>query len=91
LLTKRGWILSPAFDINPSTDKVGLALNIDTENNALDFELAKSVGDYFQITEKERESILNEVKTAVSSWKIVAQELGISRTEQEVMASSFRL
>ena len=41
ILTHTGWILSPAFDINPSIDKQGLALNIDTSNNALDFDLAK--------------------------------------------------
>lgn len=38
ILTDEGWVLSPAFDLNPSTDKYGLALNIDMESNALDFE-----------------------------------------------------
>ncbi|MGB3080027.1 MAG: HipA domain-containing protein, partial [Saprospiraceae bacterium] len=47
ILTDKGWILSPAYDINPSVDKHGLALNIDSHNNALDFDLAKSVGEYF--------------------------------------------
>ena len=41
-----GWILSTAFDINPSVDKDGFALNINTHNNELDFELAKNVGEY---------------------------------------------
>ena len=41
-----GWILSPAFDIIPSVDKDDLALYIDTHNNELDFELAKTVGEY---------------------------------------------
>ncbi|MHC1702366.1 MAG: type II toxin-antitoxin system HipA family toxin [Tenuifilaceae bacterium] len=90
ILTKQGWELSPAFDINPSIEKDGLALNIDTENNALDFELAKSVGEYFQLTALEMETIILEVKTAISSWKVVAQDIGISRTEQEIMASAFR-
>ncbi len=36
LLTKQGWLLSPAYDINPSTEKNGLALNIDIDNNALE-------------------------------------------------------
>ena len=35
-----GWILSPAYDINPSVEKNGLALNIDMDNNLLDFDLA---------------------------------------------------
>lgn len=90
ILTKEGWILSPAFDINPSIDKDGLALNIDTDNNALDFELAKSVGEYFQLSGSAMDTIIHEVKTAVSNWRAIAMKIGISRTEQEIMASAFR-
>lgn len=90
ILTEKSWILSPAFDINPSVDKDGLALNIDTNNNALDFGLAKSVGEYFQLTEAEMDSIIVEVKTVVSNWKAVAQKIGISRAEQELMSAAFR-
>jgi serine/threonine-protein kinase HipA len=90
LLTGQGWKLSPAFDINPSIDKNGLALNIDTDNNDLDFELAESVGEYFQLTASEMNSIVTEVKNAVSCWKSSARDIGISRTEQEIMASAFR-
>lgn len=90
ILTKRGWILSPAFDINPSIEKDGLALNIDTSNNALDFELAKSVGEYFQLTGLEMETIITDVKKAVSCWKVVAQDIGVSKKEQEIMSSAFR-
>ena len=90
ILTEKGWILSPAFDINPSIDKDGLALNIDTHNNALDFELAKSVGEYFQLNNAEMNSIIAEVKAAASGWKKAAQEIGISRAEQELMSAAFR-
>ncbi len=90
ILTDRGWILSPAFDLNPSVDKEGLALNIDTHNNALDFELAKSVGEYFQLTDVEMNAIIAEVKAAVSGWKKVARDIGISRAEQEFMSAAFR-
>jgi len=90
ILTDTGWKLSPAFDINPSVDKEGLALNIDTHNSALDFELAKSVGEYFQLREAEMNTIITEIKTAVSGWKNVAQEIGISRVEQELMSGAFR-
>ncbi len=90
ILTDKGWILSPAFDINPSVDKDGLALNIDTHNNALDFELAKSVGEYFQLNNVEMNTIIAEVKIAVSGWKNFAREIGISRAEQELMRAAFR-
>ena len=90
ILTKDGWILSPAYDINPSIDKDGLALNIDNENNALDFELAKSVGGYFQLSESSLDTIIHEVKNVVSSWEKIALEIGIPRAELEMMASAFK-
>lgn len=90
LLGTKGWHLAPAYDLNPSTDRDGLALNIDTENNALDFQLAMSTGQYFQLNNKEMLEILGQVKKAVSSWQAVAQSIGISRQEQEAMAAAFR-
>ena len=89
ILTKEGWILSPAFDLNPSVDKDGLALNIDTVNNELDFELAKSVGKYFRLEEKQMTTIIQEVKQATSNWKTIAKELGIPRGEIELMTKAF--
>lgn len=90
VLTKSGWRLSPAFDINPSVDKDGLSLNIDTQDNSLDFELAKSTGQYFQLTNRQMEEIIKEVKSAVSTWKTIAAELGIPRSEQELLEPAFK-
>lgn len=90
LLMDNGWVLSPAYDINPSTDKNGLALNIDMDNNALDLELAKSVGVFFRLTEKEMDIIIKEVLASVNNWRKIANQLGISRAEQEMMQGAFR-
>jgi len=79
ILNKIGWQLSPAYDINPSIDKDGLSLNIDSDNNALDFDLAKSVGEYFQLQEKQMDDILKEIKGAVKNWKKEATKIGISK------------
>ncbi|MFV8333921.1 type II toxin-antitoxin system HipA family toxin [Flavobacterium sp. GSP14] len=89
ILTKEGWILSPAYDLNPSIEKDGLALNIDTDNNDLDFELAKSVGEYFRLNKEQMETIIQEVLQATSNWKNIACEIGISRGEQELMVKAF--
>ncbi|WP_439582043.1 type II toxin-antitoxin system HipA family toxin [Dyadobacter bucti] len=91
LLTGNGWRLSPAFDINPSIDKDGLALNIDMDNNQLDLDLAKRVGVYFRLREKQMDEILDQIKSAVAEWKKVAGEIGISRGEQVLMAAAFRV
>ena len=90
ILTAAGWILSPAYDLNPSIEKDGLALNIDTDNNALDFELAKSVGLYFRLNEEQMEKIIQEVLKVTKNWKIVAKEIGISRGEQDLMTKAFK-
>ncbi len=89
ILTVNGWILSPAYDINPSADKNGLSLNIDMDNNALDFDLAKSVGEFFRLNRKEMALIISEVKNSVKEWRNVANKLGIARSEQEIMEAAF--
>lgn len=91
VLAEGGWRLSPAFDVNPSIDKDGLALNIDIDSNALNVELAKSVGVYFRLSEKEMEIILDEVRSSVTNWQKVAKEIGISRNEQRLMSAAFRI
>ena len=90
ILTNEGWILSPAYDLNPSIDKDGLSLNIDMYNNDLDFELAKSVGEYFRLNEKQMNTIINEVSSVVSKWKEIANKIGISRSEQQLMEKAFK-
>ncbi len=90
ILTKEGWVLSPAFDLNPSTDKNGLALNIDMHNNALDLELARNVGTYFRLGKSEMKKIVDEVEGAVSQWQLKANQLGIPRSEQLLMAAAFK-
>lgn len=90
LLTNKGWVLSPAYDINPSIDKNGLALNIDMDNNALDYELAKSVGEYFKLDNNSMNAIIEEVLNSVNDWKTLANKIGISRVEQEMMKGAFK-
>ena len=89
ILTNDGWILSPAYDLNPSIDKDGLSLNIDMDNNELDFDLAKSVGEYFRLDNEQMDSIIEEVKGVVSGWEVVANKIGISRSEQQLMGKAF--
>jgi len=84
------WRLSPAFDVNPSVDKEELALNIDEESGALDFDLAMSVIGYFRLNHNEARSILSRVLSSVSIWEKKAKQIGISRTEAEPMRSAFR-
>lgn len=90
ILTNKGWILSPAYDLNPSIEKDGLSLNIDMDDNALDFELAKSVSGYFRLSENEMNNILTEVLEAVKDWRNVAKKIGIKKAEVDLMSGAFR-
>ena len=91
LLDASGWRLAPAYDLNPSTDKDHLALNIDDGNSDLDLDLARSVGEYFHLDGSGQERIIEEVKRACRQWRTIAEELRIPRPEQEIMAGAFRL
>ncbi len=90
ILCNKGWMLSPAYDINPSVDKNGLSLNINMDNNDLDIELAKSVGEYFRLNMNAMNNIILEVAQAVNQWEVLATKIGISRIEQEIMRNAFK-
>jgi serine/threonine-protein kinase HipA len=91
ILTPKGWVLSPAFDINPSIDKNGLSLNIDQYDNSLDIDLAITVGANFQLEINEMNRIIDEVLSSVANWKKIAKDIGINPLEQEIMESAFRV
>ena len=61
------------------------------DDNALSFDLAKSVGMYFRLNEKEMKTILSEVLMVVKNWKHIANEIGIKRSEVELMEGAFRI
>lgn len=89
LLTDRGWILSPAYDINPNEYGTGLSLNISEKDNALDIELALSVAEYFRINHKKAKQIIEEIKNIVKNWREFARECEIGKSEQERMSNVF--
>lgn len=90
ILTENGWILSPAYDINPVETGSGLKLNISENDNALDLTLALEVCEYFRLTNEKARTIIFQVKKSVKKWRILAKKYGISRTEQELKALAFK-
>jgi serine/threonine-protein kinase HipA len=90
ILTKQGWRLSPAYDINPNPYGVGLKLNISEEDNSLDFDLALSVAPYFRLTEKEAFGVIGNIRSVVSKWEATASKYQLSKSERDMMSSAFR-
>lgn len=91
LLTKNGWKLSPAYDLNPIVGKQGLHLNITDADNALDYQLAFEVKDFFRLSQTQATQIYDEVLMTVKQWQTVANQLGISRAEQAIKQSAFNV
>jgi len=91
LLTKKGWKLSPAYDLNPIVGKHGLHLNISDTDNALDYQLAFEVKDFFRLSQEGATQIYDEVLNAVKHWQQVAKRLGISRAEQAMKEPAFNV
>jgi serine/threonine-protein kinase HipA len=89
LLTQKGWILSPAYDLNPVPDARGLTLNIDKTSNTLDLELAASVAAQFRVKPDRSKQIMEEVTKAVNEWPVLAAKMGIPRAEREKMSVAF--
>lgn len=89
LLQPDGWKLSPAFDINPDPQGNGLSLNISDDDNSLSLDLAREVAEYFRLSHAQADSIIDEVRQSVSQWRVIANEIGIPRGEQELLRRAF--
>ena len=88
---RRGWRLSPAFDMNPVAHANGLTLNISETDNALDLELVRSVAPYFRVSVEQANAIIANQIQVVSQWHMLADSLKISARDQQQMAAAFRL
>lgn len=88
---KGGWLLSPAYDINPVTPAHGLHLNISDNDNSLNYDLVLEVIDFFQLSEARAVEIKNKVLASVSNWEIVATNIGLNRAEQQTMRPAFNV
>lgn len=89
ILTQKGWVLSPAYDINPIETGTGLSLNITDSENTLDLELAMVVREFFRLSDDRATDIISEVTSAVQDWQVVAKKYGIPRVEQELKSQAF--
>jgi serine/threonine-protein kinase HipA len=89
LLTDEGWRLSPAYDLNPDPQGIGLSLNISETDNSLDLDLARSVAPYFRVNAARAQEIISQISEAVRDWRRIASELRISKSEQNDMENAF--
>ncbi len=80
LLTKEGWRLSPAYDMNPNPFEGYLALSIDGTNKKPDFKILTETAAFYGITEPKE--IIHSIRQTVSdNYVKLAQKANISRNE----------
>ena len=89
ILTDKGWILSPAFDLNPDEDGTGLSLNISLDDNSLNLDVPLGIRDFFRIDNAKALTIIEEIRTSVKQWRNLANKYQLPGTEQELMADVF--
>lgn len=89
ILTPKGWVLSPAYDLNPNETGIGLSLNITMTDNSLNLDLAMDVREYFRLDEKKALEIIARVKASASNWRAVASKYQVPKSEQEMKARAF--
>ncbi len=88
LLTRKGWKLSPAYDINPSlAGNQSLLINRSTNESDLNV-LLESADDYMLEDDKAR-NIIEEVKKSMISWRVEARKLGLPQRDIEMFAPRF--
>ena len=88
LLTRKGWELSPAYDINPTlAENQSLLINRSTSESDINILLA-SAADYM-LPEDKAHQIISEVKTAIKLWRIEARRLGLPQRDIDMFAPRF--
>ena len=83
LLTPRGWTLSPAYDMNPTTNEYQ-SLLITSSTNKADLDILLEAAEEYMIGKEEAARIIQEVTNTVKNWRKMAASLGIAKREMEL-------
>lgn len=84
LLTPKGWTLSPAYDLNPTTNEYQ-SLLINSSTNKSDLNLLLGSSEEYMIGKDEASKIIQEVTNAIKGWRRMAASLGIAKREMELL------
>lgn len=90
--SKRGWSLSPAYDLNPVPTDIKarvLSTRIDLDEATCSLDLLLSSAEYYGLSLTDAKSMIKEVAAATSSWKDIARVVGARAKEISRLASAF--
>jgi serine/threonine-protein kinase HipA len=85
------WVLAPAFDLNPFPDKMrALKTWISLQSGEFaSLDEALTISKSFELSKKEAKVILSEMRSIVSTWKPIAQNLGMNARDIDQYAPAF--
>ena len=90
ILTDKGWILSPLYDVNPVPYGDELSLNVDEEDNRINIKLAVQTAVRFGISKSDAEAQAEEIlKIVRDNWEKTAAGYGLTRRQIEEMRPAF--
>ena len=86
---RKGWRLSPAYDLNPSPNNARiLSTRIDFDDASASIDLLRSVAEYF-VSTNDADQIIDECRAVVSNWRNFAHGRGAPATEVKIMQPAF--
>lgn len=89
---KAGWVLSPAYDLNPVPADIKarvLTTNIDLDEGTCSLDLLEASAGYFGLGLMPARAIVAEVAASTRTWRDVARQTGAHAAEIDRMASAF--
>lgn len=86
---KKGWRLSPAYDINPVPDKPRiLSTLIDFDDATASIQLLRSVAEYF-LPLRTADEVIVQCRSVVRQWQEFARRRGAPASEIKLMRPAF--
>lgn len=90
ILTDKGWILSPLYDVNPVPYGDELSLNVDEDDNSISIDLAVQTAVKFGISKSDAEAVAEDILQIVrDNWEITAAGYALTRRQIEEMRPAF--
>lgn len=80
-----GWVLSPAFDVNPNPDKAEHLLTIDGIDASPAPDLLMATAAFYRLKPKEAKNIEQEVRKSLEEWDKKAKSLGLRNSEIDLL------
>lgn len=90
VLSEKGWILSPLYDVNPVPYGDELSLNVDAQDNHISIELAIQTAVRFGISKPDAANYAKKILATVrENWEKIAASYGLTHRQIEEMRPAF--